>query len=169
MLIVLAWYNSFCNGAWKYNGCMAGWNATRHYHIIMLPVSADKEEQRAIVQESSVMEAWNASLPTLWPAPCHMSNKMVVVPQTGPQFPHSPEPREWCPHQRRQQHTGYRSSDTDRRRSEWLFPLPVRPVIKCIRHQSASSYLSGSANIGQGHTARFSWYCIPWQEPWGEK
>lgn len=51
-------------------------------------VSAEKEEQRAIVQKSSLMEVWDASPPTLWASPSHMSHNTIVPycgnRQTGP-------------------------------------------------------------------------------------
>lgn len=49
--------------------------------------SADKEEQRATVQRSSVMDAWDALSPTLWASLSHTShNTSVILPhcsQTG--------------------------------------------------------------------------------------
>lgn len=51
--------------------------------LVWCSLSADKEEQRATVQESSVMEAWDASLPTLWASLSHMSqNAAAVVPES---------------------------------------------------------------------------------------
>lgn len=41
-------------------------------------VSAENEEQRAIVQKSSVMEALDASPPTLWASLSHMSHNTIV-------------------------------------------------------------------------------------------
>lgn len=57
--------------------------ATRHYSISMMFVSAEKEEQRAIVQKSSVMEAWDASPPTLRASQSHMSHNTIVVSHCG--------------------------------------------------------------------------------------
>lgn len=81
---------SSCNEACRYNGCticLRGWSTTTHYSISMMLVSADKEEQRATVQESSVMQAWDASLPTLWASLGHMShNAALLFPKLAPAF-----------------------------------------------------------------------------------